>query len=83
LLSTRSEALVLGPIFIAGLIELGMLGLGWLGSLLVTYRLAAQNEPSRPWRAFLPWAGLLSLLLLAAIWLMSQPMEMRGTFLEG
>ena len=64
-------------------LELGFMGLGWLGSLLVAYRIAERENPRHPWRAFLPWAGLLSLLLLAAIWLMSQPMEMRGTFFEG
>lgn len=73
----------LGPILpIAWLypVELGFLGLGWLGSLLVAYRLAEQDQPRRPWRAFLPWALLLALLLAAAAWLMAQPMEMRGTF---
>lgn len=64
-------------------LELGFLGLGWFGSLLVLYRLAARNESGSPWRAFLPWAGLITLLFLAAIWLMGQPMEMRGTFLAG
>jgi hypothetical protein len=70
-------------------LELGFLGLGWLGSLLVAYRLAEQGAEHQaegahhPWRAFLPWAVLLSLLLAAAMWLMGQPMEMRGTFLAG
>jgi hypothetical protein len=35
------------------------------------------------WGAFLPWAVLLSLLFAAAIWLMGQPMEMRGTLFAG
>jgi ferredoxin len=64
-------------------IELGLLGLGWWGSLLVAYRLAEREHPGRPWPAFAPWALLLSLILLAAMWLMAQPMEMRGTFLQG
>ena len=64
-------------------IELGIMGLGWWGSLLVAYRLAEQGYPESPRRAFVPWALLLSLILLAAIWLMAQPMEMRGTFLQG
>jgi polyferredoxin len=64
-------------------LELGFLGLGWFGSLLVAYHIATEDEPHKPWRAFLPWAALLSLLLSAAIWLMGQPMEMRGTFLVG
>jgi hypothetical protein len=64
-------------------LELGFLGLGWFGSLLVLYRLPAREETDSPWRAFLPWAGLLTLLFLAAVWLLDQPMEMRGTFLAG
>jgi polyferredoxin len=70
-------------------LELGFLGLGWLGSLLVAYRLAAveeargEKDAAQAWRAFLPWAALLTLLFAVAIWLMGQPMEMRGTFLVG
>jgi hypothetical protein len=64
-------------------VELGFLGLGWFGSLLVAHRLAAAGDQAHSWRRFLPWAGLISLLLAAAIWLMGQPMEMRGTFLAG
>ena len=61
-------------------LEVGFMGLGWFGSLLVTWRIAERESPDRPWQAFLPWAGLL--LLLTGVWLMSQPMEMRGTFFE-
>jgi polyferredoxin len=64
-------------------LELGFLVLGWFGSLLVIFRLAAGDDARRPWGVFVPWGLLLSLLLLAAIWLMGQPMEMRGTFLVG
>ncbi len=76
----------LGPLLPAALLallEVGFLGLGWFGSLLVAYRMAEQHSARQPWRAFLPWAVLLSLLLAAAMWLMGQPMEMRGTFLVG
>lgn len=61
--------------------ELGLLALGFVVSLAVTWRLAAADDPARPVRPFAPWAVVLSLLLGAAIWLLSQPMEMRGTFL--
>jgi polyferredoxin len=81
----------LGPLLPPGWLyplELGILGLGWLGSLLVAYRLAARHQPEEDgpavfWRAFLPWAVLVSLLIAAAIWLMGQPMEMRGTMFAG
>jgi ferredoxin len=64
-------------------LELGFLGLGLLGSLLVSHRLAEEGPAPRPGRAFAPWAGLCLLLWIAAMWLMSQPMEMRGAFMGG
>jgi hypothetical protein len=64
-------------------VEWGLLGLGWFGALLVAYRISEEEAPHRPRAAFLPWALLLTLLLLAAAWLMGQPMEMRGTFMPG
>jgi hypothetical protein len=64
-------------------LELGMLGLGLVGSLLVTWKLAGRDAPAVPARAFAPWALLHLMLAVAAVWLLSQPMEMRGTFLGG
>lgn len=64
-------------------LELGFLALGLLGSLLVAYRIAERDYPARTARAFVPWAGLCLLLWLAAMWLLAQPMEMRGTVLGG
>jgi ferredoxin len=62
-------------------LELGFLGLGLLGSLLLTYRLAEDDCAARPRRVFATWAVLCVALWAAALWLMSQPMEMRATFL--
>lgn len=64
-------------------LEMGFLGLGLLGSLLAAFRIAEREYPGRAARTFLPWAGLSILLWTAALWLLSQPMEMRGTFLGG
>jgi ferredoxin len=64
-------------------LEQGFLGLGLLGSLLVGYRIAEEGSAPRPGWAFAPWAGLCALLWIAAVWLLSQPMEMRGSFLGG
>lgn len=64
-------------------LEWGFLGLGLLGSLLVAWRIAEREHPASVRRAFAPWAGLCLLLWLAALWLLAQPMEMRGTFLGG
>jgi ferredoxin len=64
-------------------VELGLLGLGLLGSLLVIYRLSEQDSAAHRGRVFTAWAGLCALLWLSALWLLSQPMEMRGAFLGG
>jgi len=64
-------------------LEIGFLGLGLLGSLLVAFRIAERETPGRALPAFLPWAGLALLLATTAVWLLLQPMEMRGTFLGG
>ena len=63
--------------------EFGFVILGLIGSLLVSYRLAEQDSPLKPMRAFVPWAGVAALLFLAAVWLLLQPMEMRATMLGG
>jgi hypothetical protein len=76
----------LGPLLPAGWlypIELGFLGLGWTGSMLVVLRRAERPAGRIRWQMVWPWALLLSLLLAAAVWLMGQPMEMRGTLLAG
>lgn len=62
-------------------IEIGFLALGAVGSLAVTWRLARRDFPDRPRAAFAPWATLHVVLVATALWLLAQPMEMRGTFL--
>lgn len=65
------------------LLEWGMLALGLVGSWIVAVRLGRDDHAPAPWRAYLPWLLLHVLLWGAAVWLLSQPMEMRGTFLGG
>lgn len=58
------------------------LEIGLFGTPLTLGRIAARRERrGRTWRAALPWAILAILLFCAGVWLMMQPMEMRGTFL--
>jgi ferredoxin len=64
-------------------IELGFLGLGLLGSLLINYRLAEEDPDSHTGIIFSIWTGLCLFLWSSAMWLLSQPMEMRGAFLGG
>jgi len=63
-------------------LSLLFLQVGLLFSLVAGMRIAQREEESRrrALRAFLPWAILATLLSLAGIWLLTQPMEMRGTF---
>ena len=63
------------------LFELGFIALGLLGSLLLSYAVAATEEVVHPVRVFIPWASVSLLVAAAAFWLMSQPMEMRGVVL--
>lgn len=69
------------PIRFVQPIELGFVLLGFLGSLLVTHRLAEEDCSEHPMRAFIPWAVVCTLIWLAATWLIFQPMEMRATFM--
>lgn len=62
-------------------LELGFLSLGALGSVLAAYRIAEREHPDRAASATIPWAVLVIILWAAAVWLLDQPMEMRGTFL--
>lgn len=64
-------------------LETGFIGLGLAGSLLVAWHIAVREFGARAGRAFAPWAVLAVLLWGAAMWLMAQPMEMRGTVLGG
>lgn len=62
-------------------IELCFIGLGFVGSLLVTRRLADDDCAEHPMRAFIPWAVVCLLICAASVWLTFQPMEMRATFM--
>ncbi len=64
-------------------LELLLLELGMLVSLTVGYRIAKEQQrtAARAARALLPWAVLIVMLFFAGAWLMTQPMEMRGTIL--
>ena len=63
--------------------EMGFLFLGLVGSLAVTYRLAEEDAPGQPYAALAPWAIVSVILWIGAMWLITQPMDMRGTFISG
>ena len=60
-------------------LELVFLDAGLVVSLYAAFRIAEERTPGRALRAFVPWAVLLLLLFAAGLWLVFQPMEMRGT----
>lgn len=63
--------------------ELGFMGLGLLGSWLIAWTLAQQVSARRTIGGFAPWSVLHFVIFVCAIWIMTQPMDMRGTFLGG
>jgi hypothetical protein len=58
-----------------------MLDCGLLMSLYVGYRIAEDMALGtwRSLRAFAPWAVLIAMLFVASVWIVYQPMQMRGT----
>jgi hypothetical protein len=71
------------PEAIVNPLELGFLGLGLLGSWMVAWAISRELAPRRVWASFLPWGLLHFLLFVSGVWIMNQPMDMRGTFLGG
>jgi hypothetical protein len=71
------------PSNIVQVVELGFLALGFAGSLLVIHSLAEEDSPEKSLRAFVPWAAVSTLLWIASMWLIFEPMEMRATFMNG
>jgi len=66
-------------------VELLFLELGLLVSLVVTFRIAQREvgNGTSAVKAALPWWTLSIALSVAGIWLLLQPMEMRGTLMAG
>lgn len=63
-------------------LELTLLDLGLLGSLYLAWKISGDTfGRSRRFHGFLPWAVTLVWLFAVAVWLVFQPMDMRGTML--
>jgi cytochrome c oxidase assembly factor CtaG len=64
-------------------LEIVFLDVGLLLSLYTGYRIALAQTPSLAlaFKALLPWALLIVLLFAVGIWILFQPMDMRGTML--
>jgi hypothetical protein len=59
-----------------------LLDAGCLFTLWLLWKKSNAQSSSRPWLLFLPWATLALALYLFGIWIVLQPMEMRGTLLH-
>jgi polyferredoxin len=64
-----------------GLFQTVAVLLGFIGSMMVAQRISLRMYRREGMKGFLPWAVLFVLMMLAGLWLFSQPMEMRGTIL--
>ena len=52
--------------------------LGALGSAGLVRATSAHDFPARPGRASVPWFAVVAVLTSLALWILAQPMEMRG-----
>jgi hypothetical protein len=59
-------------------IQLGLTLLGASGSAALAYAISAREYPRRAAVASIPWLIVVALLAALAVWVIGQPMEMRG-----
>jgi hypothetical protein len=59
-------------------IQLGCVVLGAAGSMAMAQAISERDQPSKPMLASAPWVVVILLLTTAALWILSQPMEMRA-----
>jgi hypothetical protein len=64
-------------------IQLGFVLLGGVGSLALAHAVSSRDVQRRAWLATAPWATVIVALAAAAIWILDQPMAMRGVGLAG
>ena len=62
-------------------LEIVLLNAGYLLCLYMLWRIAAKVHGTTARRAFPPWALIATALYLTGIWIIFQPMEMRGTLM--
>jgi len=62
-------------------LEIVFLDLGFLLSLYSAYRIACMqaSQSASVWKAMVPWACLIVVLFAVGVWIVLQPMQMRGT----
>ena len=63
--------------------QLGSVLLGALGSIVLVHLVSERDHPDAAARAAAPWSVVIVALTVLALWMLSQPMVMRGTGLGG
>jgi polyferredoxin len=64
-------------------LQIGVVLLGALGSFVLVLRVSERDYPDRATRASVPWGAIVVGMAVLAVWILAQPMEMRGTGLGG
>jgi hypothetical protein len=64
-------------------IQLGFVLLGAAGSFGLVHATSLRDHPSSATRASIPWLALVALITTTALWILSQPMEMRAVSFFG
>jgi polyferredoxin len=59
-------------------IQVGFILVGTISAIGIAYLISEREHPDRPTRATLPWAAVITLMTVAALWILAQPMDMRG-----
>jgi ferredoxin len=64
-------------------IQIGFVLLGAVGSMSLVSATSLRDYPARPRRAAAPWIALVAGLAVLALWILAQPMDMRGLSVTG
>ena len=64
-------------------VQLGCVILGAVGSLGMVHAISQRDQPSRAVLASAPWLAVVLVIAASAVWILSQPMEMRAVSFLG
>jgi polyferredoxin len=64
-------------------IQVGFVLLGAVGSISLVWATSLRDYPTRPGRAAAAWVALVAALAVLALWILGQPMDMRGMSAAG
>jgi hypothetical protein len=64
-------------------IQLGCVMLGAAGSIGIVHAISRRDQPSRAGLVSAPWIAIVALIASSAVWILSQPMEMRAVSFLG